>query len=1039
MSRHHERPSERKHNGLRESFRRLLVGASRRVSSRGTERRVRPAAAEVGQALEPRTLLSATPETGTVSVQVRTDFNNNAAIDTADVPQVAAEVTLEITNRRTGLTRVVATTQTDREGRATFENVRAGSGYSVRVEAAQVGDQVLGRAEVSGSDEAAETFVVRPGRSVAIDGLFTPHDEATRPLPLTGHTQPVTFEAPGLTLVGQMEVAGQNDVRYRILGGGGRDLFTISRSGGKIRVAPNATLPDRPGRYTLRIGATDAGSPSRGAVRTVTIDVREPATLDMPDRRVSLNEHARAGYEITTVASRAAHAPGTFRYEIARGNDDGAFAIDEATGAIRVARSEAIDFETAPVRDLIVRGWQNDVANPALGRARVRVSLRDREELLIASPASFTIGEFSPVGTTIGRLRSQQTGPAVPVQFELVRSNMPGAFAISEDGVVMQTQAVPVDSRRMDFRVAKLDYRVRDASNPSRVSPTVRASVRIDAENHEPRVVPPKLAVAENAANGTVVGTLRVNDPDRITRDARPLFVRSESPEGIAHPIFAVDAYGVVTVKDGALLDHETAPVVEMTVLGLDIAPADGEPGEPVEHTIRIEVTDVNEWPQSMTIELEVDEERPDGTVLFDLSTLDPEGDALNYYTQNIPGSENVYEEKYESYRVNRETGELFVANNQSFYMNYERTPVVRFSVRVSEVATAQGGTINFVLRLRDVIEADDVTATAFDPVREDTPAGTELFTFVPDPAYPGDYEFRLASQFSSSSGESPFTIDPDTGTVSVADTYGLDYESLLTYRRPYLDVHATMTDRATGHEVAVSQRVEIENVFEPPALFDETFTRLDNGTGDVRIASSTATAMFRPELGRTYDVEIVGNADGFVIERQTNREGNEQITLRRPQGLDALRKDQHIIRVRATDQTDASLTREATITIDVLEYAEAVQIRTSLGADVFIDPNALGEFFTVDAFRPIGRGTLTYEIVRSTFHTPDFDNFGNGANEGSVSIDPATGTLSLDRVLDPSEFDTDRFVGDVAVRVTNSLYPHLPQETYINIYRTRS
>ncbi|MEZ5931521.1 MAG: putative Ig domain-containing protein [Alphaproteobacteria bacterium] len=133
--------------------------------------------------------------------------------------------------------------------------------------------------------------------------------------------------------------------------------------------------------------------------------------------------------------------------------------------------------------------------------------------------------------------------------------------------------------------VGALDIRV-TAADPHGSSVTDTFSVTTANSNDAPDdLTLSNAGVAENAADGTVVGTAAGSDADAGD-------VLSYALTDDAGGRFAIDAAsGEITVADGALLDHEAAASHDLTVQVTDAA------GESYEKTFTISVGDVNEGP----------------------------------------------------------------------------------------------------------------------------------------------------------------------------------------------------------------------------------------------------------------------------------------------------------------------------------------------------------------------------------------------------------------------------------------------------------
>lgn len=89
-----------------------------------------------------------------------------------------------------------------------------------------------------------------------------------------------------------------------------------------------------------------------------------------------INEHSSAGTLVGTVIASDSDIGQSLNYSIISGNEAGVFSIDSATGAITVANSALLNFETTPVFNLQVQVTDN-AADPLTATANITVQLND--------------------------------------------------------------------------------------------------------------------------------------------------------------------------------------------------------------------------------------------------------------------------------------------------------------------------------------------------------------------------------------------------------------------------------------------------------------------------------------------------------------------------------------------------------------------------------------------------------------------------------------------------------------------------------------
>ena len=197
--------------------------------------------------------------------------------------------------------------------------------------------------------------------------------------------------------------------------------------------------------------------------------------------------------------------------------------------------------------------------------------------------------------------------------------------------------------------VAQLDPRDRDDSSTATVTPT-------GTPNGAP-LFNLQWSVEENAMAGTVVGRIKVVDPESdpleydFASDGRENFVAVRTADGVE-----------VRVSALARLDHEAGPQSYNLVLAVtdNKGPA-GNPDPTTDHTIglMITVTDVVDEASDLAFSVDPTEQVIGGTVTFTLDTLAPLPEGASEDTVHITGPN---------------PGESHTVNNATFPVTWELT-----------------------------------------------------------------------------------------------------------------------------------------------------------------------------------------------------------------------------------------------------------------------------------------------------------------------------------------------------------------------------
>ena len=183
--------------------------------------------------------------------------------------------------------------------------------------------------------------------------------------------------------------------------------------------------------------------------------------------------------------------------------------------------------------------------------------------------------------------------------------------------------------------------------------------------NSAPVVDDQTLTVAEDATDGTVVGTVVVNDPDVDDTLTYSLELQNE---------FAIDEQtGEITVKSGSLFNAETNNEYTLTVTVTDFF------GESDTAVVTVQLTDVNEFAPSLLLNgnfYEINEFSANGTVIDTVEASDRDADDTITFSLDPTTP----------FTIDPVSGEITVSDSSA--LDYDVTP--QFVIEV--IATDQGG-----------------------------------------------------------------------------------------------------------------------------------------------------------------------------------------------------------------------------------------------------------------------------------------------------------------------------------------------------------
>jgi len=538
--------------------------------------------------------------------------------------------------------------------------------------------------------------------------------------------------------------------------------FAIDAKTGEITVAKGAKFDFEPGDTpTITVRVKDAGGKYYDEAFKIEITGGNAPPTDLDFVGGEVNENASTGTVVGHVTATDPDQGETFTYAL---SDDasGRFAIDSATGEIRVATGADLNFETEPDHGVLVR--VTDSAGNAYNEA-FNIHLNDVNE----SPTDLTltgstVHENSAAGTVVGKVTATDPDQGETFSYALT-NNADGRFTI--------------DAATGDIRVATgvvLDYessashdvtvRVTDAAGHSY---TEAVNIQVQDVNEAPTdLALVGDAVNENSAAGTVVGKVNATDQDQGEAFTYAL---TDNAGGR----FTIDAAtGEVRVAAGADLNFEAASQHAVMVQVTDSA------GHSYAEAVNINVQDVNEAPTDLALVGDaVSENSAPGTVVGKVTVSDvDQNDVITYtLTDSAQGR----------FAIDPNTGEILVAEPTEEVINYEDNTQHQVTVRATDAA-GNSYDETFTIRVNNVNEGVNSVDDFVEGV-EDQPIVTPN---VLENDYDIDGDSLAVSDFSSPqhgtvayNGDGTFTYTPhpnfsgsDSFTYTVTDGNGLSSTS---------------------------------------------------------------------------------------------------------------------------------------------------------------------------------------------------------------------------------------------------------------------
>ncbi len=212
------------------------------------------------------------------------------------------------------------------------------------------------------------------------------------------------------------------------------------------------------------------------------------------------------------------------------------------------------------------------------------------------------LDENSANGTVVGTVLAGDPDAGDSLSYSITAGNGAGVFAINPS----TGQITVADNTNLNYEATSsygLTVQVEDSGT---LTDTATITVNVTDVNEAPSASDDTFSLAEDAANGTVVGTVSASDPD--AGDSLTYSITAGNTGGA----FAIDSNtGQISVANTAALDYETNPSFNLTVQVSD----SGTPGLTDTATITISLNDLNEGPTVNNQGFSLDENSANGTV----------------------------------------------------------------------------------------------------------------------------------------------------------------------------------------------------------------------------------------------------------------------------------------------------------------------------------------------------------------------------------------------------------------------------------------
>jgi mRNA-degrading endonuclease HigB of HigAB toxin-antitoxin module len=458
--------------------------------------------------------------------------------------------------------------------------------------------------------------------------LFPPSEPNRAPTSLSLSASSVAENLPGGTVVGNLSTTdpdGPGNFSYAMVtGAGSTDNAAFTIVGNQLRTVSSFDFETK-SSYSIRIQTTDSGGLSfaRSLIVSVTnVNDTGNAPTDLRLTGSSVAENQPSGTLVGTLSTTDPDGPGAFQYALVTGAgsaDNAQFTV--SGNQLRTAAS--FDFESKASYSVRVQTTDSTGLTFARQFTVTVTNVNDNG----SPPTSLTlvgntVTENRPAGTVVGTFET--TDPDGPGSFTY--SLVPGAGSTDNSSfTIVGNQLRTVKPLNFETkRLLNIRVQTKDAAGLS----LVRVFTVTVTDVAEPNLAPVNIlltpgAVAENRPVGTVVGTLKSDDPNGPGAFTYTLVAGAGSTDNARFRIVNDK------LRTNAVFNYELKRSYSVRVQSRDST------GLTLQRILTVSVADVNEAPTKLTLSrTTVTENRPVGTVVGNFTTTDP--DSRNMFTYSL-------------------------------------------------------------------------------------------------------------------------------------------------------------------------------------------------------------------------------------------------------------------------------------------------------------------------------------------------------------------------------------------------------------------
>ncbi|KAK2891240.1 hypothetical protein Q8A67_013883 [Cirrhinus molitorella] len=806
--------------------------------------------------------------------------------------------------------------------------------------------------------------------------------------------------------------------------------FIVDYFTGVISTAEDLDYETMPSKFSLRIRASDWGSPFRREAETVVSITLTNLNDNKPhfeniDCDVTVPRSLGVGEQIIVVSAIDADDLGVVLYRIDSGNNMNLFELDSSSGVLTLKKSlrdgdaakqsfhrlqiTASDGEmssTPMFLNLTVVSTFKHVRSKCAETGVLRTlaglllfgskrpSQKEAEDefadihsvnrhtprFIESTPTVIEVKEDLPVGTSVALLRAadSDSGFNGKLLFVISGGDFDSCFTIESDTGWLKVFE-PLDRETTDHYT--LNITVYDLGLPQKSSSHMLNVNILDVNDNSPEFLQSEYAVdiSEDTAMATDIIQLEAKDKDLGVNGVVRYSFLTKTDKFVIH-----EETGIVSVTGP--LDREANPLFVLKVAAYDAAV--NEPKMLSTVLLRINLEDVNDnapafIPQQYRIR--VREDIPVGSLVLWLETHDPDLGLSGQVRFSLTDGEDG------SFQVDKMTGAVYVSQT----LDFETRQVYNLTAKAKDRGKPNPLSSSCFIH----VEIVDVNENLYRPsfpffvdwgaVSEDAPAGTSVMKVTAhdeDSGRDGEVRYFIRGGL----GLGVFTIDEDSGIIRTQEI--LDRETNNHY---WLTIYAT-DQGIVPLSSFVEVYIEVQDVNDNAPLTTEPVyysSVSENSPKDVSVIQIPAFDVDSKSSDNLSYKIISGNPQGFfTINSQT---GLVTTTSRK---LDREKQAEHLLEITVLDDGSPSKSTVVHVIVSVLDENDNSPqfLEKSFKIKLVERPEAV-------EWEPIYR-VIAYDRDESPYSDISY-TIEEGEEHGKFFIEPTTGFVLSKEAFSAGEY----------------------------------